>query len=205
MSVALHKAIARRSWEAWETGNLALVDDMGATDYVFPNAAGGVVHGRDHPKRGIMSCRIAFPDLPFLLEPVCAGEDKVTVRRTAHGTHCGGNATVRHRLGGVWQESQQIPPDGETGDVEWHRHRPHHGRQDRGKLAQRGPAELLAVARRGLRVRGDRHAPNENRGASWQSSDPEGAPIHGHHSIGNALATRGLSGGRNKAGEAQRL
>ena len=43
------------------------------------------------------------------------------------------------------------------------RHRPDHGRQDRGKLAQRGPAGILAAARRGLHLGVAVHAPNELR------------------------------------------
>ena len=40
MAVEVNKAIALRYWEAWKTGNLAIVDAIFATDYVFHNAAG---------------------------------------------------------------------------------------------------------------------------------------------------------------------
>jgi predicted ester cyclase len=117
MSVEANKAIALRYWEAWKTGNLAIIDEIFATDYVFHDAAGGVGRGRERPKRGIMSYRTAFPDLHFLWEPVFAGEDKVTVRWTAYGTHSGDIEMVLHLFGGVRKESQKIPPTGKP--VTW--------------------------------------------------------------------------------------
>jgi hypothetical protein len=83
-----------------------------ATDDVFHDAAGGVGRGRERP-----SYHTALPDLHVLLEPVFAGEDTVTVRWTAHGAHRGDSEMVWHRLGGVRQESQQIPPTGKL--VTW--------------------------------------------------------------------------------------
>jgi hypothetical protein len=78
-----------------------------ATDDVFHDAAGGVGRGPEPP-----SYRTALPALHVLLEPVCAGEDTVTVHWTAHGTHRGDSEMVWHRLGGVRQASQQSPPTG---------------------------------------------------------------------------------------------
>jgi hypothetical protein len=50
--------------------------------------------GRELPSYGT-----AWPDLHMLLEPVCASENTVTVRWTAHRTHRGDSAMVWHRLG----------------------------------------------------------------------------------------------------------
>ena len=79
-----------------------------AIDAVFHDAAGGVGRSRERP-----NCCTALPDLHVLLEPVCAGEDTVTVRWTAHGAHRGDSEMVWHRLGGVRKASQQIPSTGQ--------------------------------------------------------------------------------------------
>ena len=71
-----------------------------ATDDVFDDAAGGAGRGRERP-----SYRTALPDLHVLLAPVFAGEDTVTVSRTAHETHRGDSEIVWHRLGGVRKAS----------------------------------------------------------------------------------------------------
>jgi hypothetical protein len=72
-----------------------------ATNDVFQEAAGGVGRGRARPSYGT-----AVPDLPGLSEPVCASEDTVTGRWTAHGTQRGDRARVGHRVGRVGSSSE---------------------------------------------------------------------------------------------------
>jgi predicted ester cyclase len=106
MAAEGNTAIALRYWEAWETGNLAIIDEVFVIDHVFHTASGGMVRGRDRPKRVIMSSRSVFPDPHLGLEPVLAGEDKVLVCWSAHGTHRGDIAMGRN-----------IPPTGKQ--VTW--------------------------------------------------------------------------------------
>jgi SnoaL-like polyketide cyclase len=110
-SVEANNAIALRDWEAWNTGNLAIIDD----DFChrrFPCCRRRVGRGRERP-----SYRTALPDLHVLLEPVFAGKDTVTVRWTAHEAHRGNSELVWHHLGGVRKASQQLPPTGKL--VTW--------------------------------------------------------------------------------------
>ncbi len=117
MSAEANTAIALRYWEAWNTGNLAIIDDIFAANFVYHGTAGGAVHGRERPKPGIMSYRTAFPDLRFVLAPVLASEDKVTVRWTAHGTHRGDIAMVLRLFGRVEEKFWAMPPTGKP--VTW--------------------------------------------------------------------------------------
>ena len=90
MSTEDNKAIAQRYWEdLWNTGNLASIEEILAPDSVFHDGAGVAARGTERIKRVISIFRTAFPDLHFVLEDVCAGESKVIVRWTAHGTHRG--------------------------------------------------------------------------------------------------------------------
>jgi steroid delta-isomerase-like uncharacterized protein len=89
MSAEDNKAIAQRYWDLWNTGNLASIEEIFAPDYVFHDGAGVVSRGTERLKRNIPLWRSAVPDLRFVLEDVCAEENKVIVRWTAHGTHRG--------------------------------------------------------------------------------------------------------------------
>ena len=102
MSAEENKAIARRYWDAWNTGNVAILDEISSAGSIWHDGAGRVVHGIESAaKRGIPRFRTAFPDLHFSIEDVFAEGDKVTVRWTAHGTHRGDMELVRN-----------IPPTG---------------------------------------------------------------------------------------------
>ena len=102
MSAEGYKAIAQRYWALWNTGNLDSVEEILAPNYVHHDGAGAVERGTENIKRHIPRFRTAFPDLRFVLEDVCADENKVTVRWTAHGTHRGDIALA----------SRHIPPTG---------------------------------------------------------------------------------------------
>jgi len=85
-----NKAIVRRFWEeAFSTGNLAVVDEIFAPDYVHTTTGGRMGHGTEHVKRNITRDRIGFPDFRFTIEDMIAEGDKVVVRWTARGTHQG--------------------------------------------------------------------------------------------------------------------
>ena len=87
MSAEENKALARRYWDAWNTGNVAILHEIASADYISHDAAGRVVRGI--PGGGIPIWRTAFPDLHFVLEEVFAEGDKVVVHWTAQGTHQG--------------------------------------------------------------------------------------------------------------------
>ena len=85
-----NKAIVRRFWEeAFNTGNLAVVDEIFAPDYGHITTGGTMGHGPEHVKQTITRDRIGFPDFRFTIEEMIAEGDKVVVRWTARGTHQG--------------------------------------------------------------------------------------------------------------------
>ena len=87
---AENKAILRRFFEdLFNTGNLAVADEIVATDYLNHNAAPGETPGREGLKQFVAAVRTAFPDLHFTVEDQIAEGDKVVTRFTGRGTHRG--------------------------------------------------------------------------------------------------------------------
>ena len=87
MSVEERKAIFRRIVEeGFNKGNLAIVDELVATNHV--NHADNV-HGPEEYKQFITMYRTAFPDLHMTIEDQIAEGDKVVNRWTSRGTHKG--------------------------------------------------------------------------------------------------------------------
>jgi len=85
------KAIARREFEeVYSRGNLDLVDEIVAADYVCYDAAlPEPVRGREGLKQAVSGFREAFPDLTFTVDDQVAEGDTVVTRWTATGTHRG--------------------------------------------------------------------------------------------------------------------
>jgi steroid delta-isomerase-like uncharacterized protein len=75
--------------EIWNKGNLALIDELFATDYVFHSPTGVDSHGLKEYKQRVSSVRIAFPDIYFTIDDVIAKGDKVVHRWSASATHKG--------------------------------------------------------------------------------------------------------------------
>ncbi len=93
-----NKLQARRFFEeAWNRGDLAVLDEILAGDYVG-HAPTGDIHGREGGKQLIVGGRRGFPDIHFTIEDELAEGDRVAFRWTSHGTHLG--------------EFQGIPPTG---------------------------------------------------------------------------------------------
>ena len=87
MSVEENKAIFRRIVEeGFNKGNLAIVDELVATDHVNHTDN---VHGPEEYKQFITMYRTAFPDLHMTIEDQIAEGDKVVNRWTSRGTHKG--------------------------------------------------------------------------------------------------------------------
>ena len=92
MSTEANKVIVRRLFEeAFEHGNLAMLDEIIAPDQVNggPGALPGMPSGPEGSKMLISAYRNAFPDLHFTIDEQIAEGDKVVTRWTAHGTHNG--------------------------------------------------------------------------------------------------------------------
>jgi steroid delta-isomerase-like uncharacterized protein len=82
-------AIARRFNEPFNTGNVALYDDLLAADWVDHPLAPGQHRGRAGLAPIVATFRAAFPDLTVENEAVLVAGDTVTVRSLARGTQSG--------------------------------------------------------------------------------------------------------------------
>jgi steroid delta-isomerase-like uncharacterized protein len=92
MSAEENKAMHRRLMEeAFSQGNMDVVDEIIAPDYVhhFPDDPEGGVRGPEGMKDLMGSFRSAFPDIQATIEEQVAEEDKMVMRYTARGTHEG--------------------------------------------------------------------------------------------------------------------
>jgi steroid delta-isomerase-like uncharacterized protein len=70
-------------------GNLALVDDLIASSYVYHGPGGLELRGPDGFKQLVTMYRTAFPDLQMTIDDAIAEGDKVVLRWTGRGTHRG--------------------------------------------------------------------------------------------------------------------
>ncbi len=92
MSTEENKAIVRRYWEeAWNKGNLAVVDELVAADFDGHPQPSDPDFGRgpEGVKRLVGMYRAAFPDVQMTIEDMLAERDRVLVRWTGRGTHTG--------------------------------------------------------------------------------------------------------------------
>jgi len=103
-----NKALVRRfSEEVWNKGNLDVVYEIFADDYVRHDLRpGNPLPGPEGQKRIAQDFRAAFPDIHTTVDFVIAEGDMVVTRWTAEGTHTGRWANVpptgkRARFSGV--------------------------------------------------------------------------------------------------------
>ena len=90
MSIEQNKLVAHRFFEdAYNTGNLDLLDQLLTSDYVDQKAPPGTPAGPEGIKQVISMFRAAFPDLHFTIEDQIAEGDKVVTRYTFSGTQQG--------------------------------------------------------------------------------------------------------------------
>ena len=95
MSTKENKAIVRRWLEAcYNEGELSVVDEVIASDYVNHSAPHGQTPGLEGEKQYLRMIRSAFPDIHLAIEDQIAEEDKVVTRLTATGTYRGGVADI---------------------------------------------------------------------------------------------------------------
>jgi steroid delta-isomerase-like uncharacterized protein len=85
-----NKAIVRRSYEElWSKGNLDVVDEIYATDFVLHDPAQPGISDAEGYKQQVVTIRTAFPDLNIKVEDQLAEGDKVATRWATTGTHQG--------------------------------------------------------------------------------------------------------------------
>lgn len=90
MSAEELKAISRREIEAFNTGNLAILDEIAADDYVsYDPSLPEPIRGKEAYKQVVAGYRAAFPDLQLTIDQQVAEGDTVATRWTARGTHEG--------------------------------------------------------------------------------------------------------------------
>ena len=89
MSSKETKAVAQRTQELWNTGNLAIADEIHATDFVNHDPGDPDVRDLETYKAFIAAVRTSFPDFRVTIEDMIAEGDKVAIRWTARGTHQG--------------------------------------------------------------------------------------------------------------------
>ncbi|MBI2267506.1 MAG: peroxiredoxin [Armatimonadetes bacterium] len=90
MSAEQNKTLARRvPEEVFNKGNLQLIDELFAPDFVDHWRMPGLAPGREGVQQIVTILRSAFPDLHYVVEHALAEEDKVVLRILCHGTHFG--------------------------------------------------------------------------------------------------------------------
>jgi steroid delta-isomerase-like uncharacterized protein len=93
-----HKELVRRYYrEAWNSGKLAVINEIFAFNHIDHDSANPVVPpaiGVESIKEVVKAFRTALPDLNFTIEDMIAERDKVVVRYTICGTTKGKLASV---------------------------------------------------------------------------------------------------------------
>ena len=90
MSTEENKALVHRYIEeAWNKGNVGVIDELTTVDYSRYITGGGKPLNREGQKQRISSLRKGLPDLHLSVEDVIAEGDKVVIRWRIHATHQG--------------------------------------------------------------------------------------------------------------------
>jgi steroid delta-isomerase-like uncharacterized protein len=90
MSVThFHSPIQRILREAFDNGNMAVVDEVLSSDHIVHNSTIGLTNDFDGLKRLILTLRTAFPDLQSMVEDEILEGEKVATHWTLSGTHKG--------------------------------------------------------------------------------------------------------------------
>jgi steroid delta-isomerase-like uncharacterized protein len=90
MSTEENKAkVQRMIEEVWNKGDLALVDDLVAPNYVYHFPGREDIKGSEGLKQFAIMLRTAFPDFHITIDDIVAEGDEVACRYTYQGTHKG--------------------------------------------------------------------------------------------------------------------
>jgi predicted ester cyclase len=88
MSLEKNKALARRYQEdIWGKGNLALIDELLAPNFVDHSLPMGMDPGFTGAKRAVKGAIDAFPEGQWTVEELIAEGDKVVIRWKMQATH----------------------------------------------------------------------------------------------------------------------
>src|SRR5260370_4759240 len=93
MDSEANKAIVRRYIEMWNTGEVALDDEVVAATHV--DHAHPEVSGPERVKQALLEFRAAFPDFRITIESLISEGDMVALLATLRRTHQGKEAASR--------------------------------------------------------------------------------------------------------------
>ena len=79
--------IERNNYEIWGKGNLDLIDELAAPNYVRHLPWGQEIRGREGYKKFVSGFMTAFPDTRFNIDVMISKGDYVVFRYSASGTH----------------------------------------------------------------------------------------------------------------------
>ena len=89
MSIDENKAIAQRYMHLWNTGDLAIADEIIAADFANHSPVPGETPDREGLKQGVRGFHAGFSELRFAVEDMVAERNKVAIRGTFRGVHTG--------------------------------------------------------------------------------------------------------------------
>lgn len=89
MSTEANKALAQRLIDGFNSGNLDVLIELSATDFVNHAAPPGMPTTREGWKEVATMFRTAFPDMHVHVDDMIAEGDQVVMRYTGSGTHQG--------------------------------------------------------------------------------------------------------------------
>lgn len=89
MSTEDNKAVIRHLIDGLNQHNVAVLDEVCTSDFVFHDPNNPQVQSREDFKQWMTELYAAFPDLRFSLESILAEGDRVAYRYTFHATHRG--------------------------------------------------------------------------------------------------------------------
>ena len=75
--------------EVWNKGNLNLLNDFLAPDFVDYDRLPNAPDGREGYMAGVNMIRAAFPDINFSIDQVLSEDNRIALRLTGTGTHQG--------------------------------------------------------------------------------------------------------------------
>ncbi|MEK7214558.1 MAG: ester cyclase [Chloroflexota bacterium] len=84
-----NKAAVRRFYAQINKGNLGIIDELVADNFVEHDEFPGLTPTKDGVRQLFQLMRAAFPDLQMVAEDMVAEGDKVFVRASMRGTHRG--------------------------------------------------------------------------------------------------------------------
>jgi steroid delta-isomerase-like uncharacterized protein len=89
MSVEANKAIVHREVEFWNTGDMAIFEEIMAPNYIGHDPAGLHAGTLEQYRKSVAALLAAFHNINLVIDDLVAEGDKVVKRWTATSTHAG--------------------------------------------------------------------------------------------------------------------